>query len=555
MSPAFKKLALLFVLLLIADNTFADISNSGLLDNVLDKYALKASTWATYIKDRATWLYWTLVLISMVWTFGFMALRKADIAELFAEFIRFTITTGFFWWLLENGPNFAKDIIDSMRQMAGTASGAGPGLSPSGIVDVGFDILGQVISKTTVWQPVDSAIGIIIALIILAILAVVALNMLLLLISGWILAYGGIFYLGFGGSRWTSDIAINYYKTVLGIAMQLFTMVLLVGIGKSILDEYYTNMSGGVKLGEMAVLLIVALCLLYLTNKVPPLISGVITGASVGDSGIGKFGAGAIVGAAGAAAAAAAYGGGMIAAGAAQAAGGAQAVMSAISKAQENVAAGTDVLSSMSSSSAMATEAADSGNFASSGGSGGGGGGGSASSAFAQAAGFANEAGSAIADSKSSGTSDNGGTTSSDAKSSQSLDEGSTLASGSSSQSKASGESASSDSVASSGSNSGGGFMSRMGRIAADAAANLAVGTADVAKEKASEMKEAAKERIAQTLGGQIATAIQNRGLDSGDDANENTIAGAGNGSALDDELAQEVKEFSEKPTDDTQKT
>ena len=32
----------------------------------------------------------------------------------------------------------------------------------------------------------------------------------------WILAYAGIFFLGFGGSRSTSEMAINYYKTVRG---------------------------------------------------------------------------------------------------------------------------------------------------------------------------------------------------------------------------------------------------------------------------------------------------------------------------------------------------
>jgi len=54
--------------------------------------------------------------------------------------------------------------------------------------------------------------------------------MLLLLISGWILAYAGVFFLGFGGSRWTSDMAISYFKTVLSVAAQLLTMVLLVGV-------------------------------------------------------------------------------------------------------------------------------------------------------------------------------------------------------------------------------------------------------------------------------------------------------------------------------------
>src|SRR5690554_3583622 len=47
-------------------------------------------------EPHASWLFWTLVVISMVWTFGMMALRKADIGEFFAEFTRFTITTGFF---------------------------------------------------------------------------------------------------------------------------------------------------------------------------------------------------------------------------------------------------------------------------------------------------------------------------------------------------------------------------------------------------------------------------------------------------------------------------
>lgn len=535
MCPFYKKLALILVLMLVADNTFADITNAGLLDNVLDKYSVKAAGWASYIKDRATWLYWTLVVISMVWTFGFMALRKADISELFAEFIRFTITTGFFWWLLINGPNFAKDIIDSMRQLAGTASGAGPGLSPSGIVDVGFDILGQVLNKTTVWQPLDSLIGIIIALVILVILALVAVNMLLLLISGWILAYGGIFYLGFGGSRWTSDIAINYFKTVLGIAMQLFCMVLLVGIGKSILDEYYNNMSGGLKLGEMAVILIVSVVLLLLVNKIPPLISGVINGAGVGDSGIGSFGAGAALGAAGAAAAAAAYGGGLIASGAAQAAGGAQALMSAISKAQDNVSSGSDILSSLSSSSAMsaATESSNfgSGSLAGSNGS---------SSAFAQAAGFS-DVNSSIAGAASSQPSEGSSPEAFASSGSSQSNEGATSSSSQSNESATS-DAASSTATTPSANNS---FISNFGRVAADAAANLAVGAGDVAKAKVSAIKQSAQARIAQTFGGQVAAAIQNRGTEG----SENSIAAA---SESDDDLNAEVREFAEQTENQT---
>ena len=221
----------------------AEIDSTGVLDNVLSRYSSIAATWAGTITAHATRLFWTLATISMVWTFGMMALRKADIGEFFAEFARFTIFTGFYWWLLRNGPAFATSIMDSMRVIAANANGSSTILSPSGIVDIGFDIFAMVLSKSTVWSPFSSAVGVAISLITLIVLALIGVNMLLLLISGWILAYAGIFFLGFGGSRWTSDMAINYYKTVLSIGAQLFTMVLLAGIGKSFKDEFYTNIS------------------------------------------------------------------------------------------------------------------------------------------------------------------------------------------------------------------------------------------------------------------------------------------------------------------------
>ena len=177
--------------------------------------------------------------------------------------------------------------------------------------------------------------------------ALIAINMLLLFVSAWILTYGGIFFLGFGGARWTHDMAINYYKAVLGIAIQIMTMILLIGVGVSLIDEYYTNMEAGIDFGEMAVVLIVTLTIFILSNKVPQPLSGIATGASVGGAGIGQFGAGAVVGAAGMAGVAAAVGGAAMAAGAAKIAGGAQALRAAFSQASDNVANGSDVVTSM----------------------------------------------------------------------------------------------------------------------------------------------------------------------------------------------------------------
>lgn len=454
---------------------YAAIDNAGILDNVLQRYKDAASGWATVVQNAATWLFWTLTVISMVWTFGMMALRKADIGEFFAEFVRFTIFTGFFWWLLTNGPNFASSIYDSLRQIAGQATGLGQGLSPSGIVDVGFEIFFKVMDETSYWSPVDSFVGAALAAAILCILALVGVNMLLLLASGWILAYGGVFFLGFGGSRWTSDMAINYYKTVLGVAAQLFAMVLLVGIGKTFLDDYYSRMSEGINFKELGVMLIVGLILLVLVNKVPQLIAGIITGASVGGAGIGQFGAGTLVGAAATAGAAIATGGAAVAAGAAAAAGGAQAIMAAASKANDNVSAGTDILSSMM-------------------GGGGGGGGGSAGT-------------SSGGDGGGSGGGGGGGSGGGETPMASAAGDNSSGARGSSSGGGSGGGSGS-------GRSSGGigATAAKGGRIAADTVANLAKGAGSVAKAKAGEMRAAAQERIGDTVGGKIAQAIRGAG-------------------------------------------
>lgn len=326
---------LLFLgLTLFSVQAHAVIDSAGVLDNILDRYQIAATTWATVITQRASWLFWLLVAISMVWTFGLMAVRRADIGEFFAEFIRFTVFTGFFWWLLVNGPAFATSIITSLKQIGSEASGLRGMGSPSSIVDIGFEIFFKALDETNIRSPLLSAAGMIMAAIILIVLALISINMVILLVSGWILAYAGIFFLGFGGSRWTSDIAINYYKTVLGVAVSLLAMVLLVGIGKTFLDDYYSQMSGGLNLKEMSVMMVASIVLLVLVNKIPPMLSGIVGG---GGGGIGNLGAGAAIGAAAAATGVAT---GMMMASAANAAGGASAIKAAFDAAHSSMESG-----------------------------------------------------------------------------------------------------------------------------------------------------------------------------------------------------------------------
>ncbi|GAA3721796.1 P-type conjugative transfer protein TrbL [Oceanisphaera sediminis] len=331
--------------LVVSESAMAqELSSSNIMDDVLDRYHSAVSTWGPVIEAAASRLFWTLVVISMVWTFGMMALRKADIGEFFAELVRFTIFTGFFWWLLTNathGMNIAGTMVASLQQLGAEAGGLGSStLGPSSILDMGFELYDRTVQATSELSLQQFATALmmeLMALAVLLVLAIISVNLLLLLVASWILLYAGVFFLGFGGSRWTSDMAINYYKAILGIAAQLMAMVLLVAIGRDFLTHYYSQMNENMASQELVVMLVVSVILLFLVNKVPPMISGLVSGGSVGAMGIGSFGAGAAMGAAmtaaGMAMAGAKMAGGAMLGGAANAVGGASAIKAAFEKA------------------------------------------------------------------------------------------------------------------------------------------------------------------------------------------------------------------------------
>jgi hypothetical protein len=119
-----------------------------------------------------------------------------------------------------------------------------------------------------------------------------------------------------------------------GVQSPVSTPVIVIGIGQSFIDQYFSIIKDDVPdLNSLIVLLLASIILLVLTNKLPLLLSGVVGGASL--QGIGGFGAGMITGAA----ATAISGAGAMAMGAsAQVSGGASALKAAFESAQAAMA-------------------------------------------------------------------------------------------------------------------------------------------------------------------------------------------------------------------------
>ncbi|MDR1744514.1 MAG: P-type conjugative transfer protein TrbL [Planctomycetota bacterium] len=330
----------------------AAAADAKILDAAIDRYMDAAEQWEPRIKQAARKMFWLLATVSMVFTFAFMFARgNVGLGDFFGEFLRFVVTVGFFYWLLDNGSAIARSVIQSFGQLGLEASSTYQAdLSPSNLISFALELIGRACSTFGEQDYATSIVALLLSIAVAVLFAMIAAMMVQLLCTAWVLVYAGTIMLGFGGGRWTQDIAINYFKTVLGLALQTFTFCLLVGIGqqqverliadsqqvKNVLVKGYvydsTVSTTSMTITEGCVLLLFTVILFMLVKSVPNMVAGIVSGSSTGGVSLGGGAGGFIAGGA-----ALASGGAMIAA---QMAGAGMALNSAYQQTVENKAQG-----------------------------------------------------------------------------------------------------------------------------------------------------------------------------------------------------------------------
>ena len=250
----------------------------SVVDTVLAKYQNAGHAWTMTIQNAAGKIFWLLAAISLGWTCIAMGIKQADLVEIVAELCRFIMCTGFFFWILLNGATFANYIVKSLRQVGGDASGSGEAIFPGDLITLGMQIYQQTLQHVNFLQPESIVAPIMIAVIILIVCALVAVNMILLLCAAWIVLYAGLIFLGFGGCRWTSDMAINYYRTILGIGVALMTMELIIGIGVQFLQQLVASTGKTLDAGQLGILLCAVIILAVISHRLPHMVAGMVVG-------------------------------------------------------------------------------------------------------------------------------------------------------------------------------------------------------------------------------------------------------------------------------------
>lgn len=284
--PRWAILSGILIMLFISLNTTAyALPTNNFIDGIVDTFKNGTSSWENRLQGYALRIFWLLAGIEFTWTAIRLALKGADFGDFLAEIVNRIFYIGFFLTLLLNSGNWSHAIVDSFRQAGSDAvsSAGGTGvIHPSNVMDTGMEILKQVSSSMSIYDPGDSIMLALAAIVILISFAGMTALLVIALVESYFIISSGIIMMGFGGASWTNDLAINTIRYAISVGAKLFMVQLVIGLGQQLLNEWAQQaQTGNMDLDD--VLLMAGACIVFLaiTKVIPEMVQGLINGSSL----------------------------------------------------------------------------------------------------------------------------------------------------------------------------------------------------------------------------------------------------------------------------------
>lgn len=281
-----KHVLLFLVLLLTCKSAPAQeikdltLSPDGVLNSLTLLFIDNISEAATPIKEAANRLFWILVPISIVMLGIKSTFKDGNMQSFMGDLVKLLLVTGFYYFLLDNGTAIGHSVIDSLTSVT-TNSNTGP----SELIDLTFNIasnLNQNISAG-LFNAVTGFILRCMVLVFMFIMFLVVIKFTTLFICAHILCICGVFVLGLGAISYTRYIAINFFKSILSMSLELMTTLLVINSGclilKNLKNKSQEIVESGSSVGssECSVIIFTALFIYILSKYLPEAVSNLVT--------------------------------------------------------------------------------------------------------------------------------------------------------------------------------------------------------------------------------------------------------------------------------------
>ncbi|EHH1077069.1 P-type conjugative transfer protein TrbL [Vibrio parahaemolyticus] len=262
-----------------ASSLAADVQQDNTLDTIIATFKAQTTAWEPIIYNLTLSLFWGLVIISFTWTFIQMVLKDGvGLVDVVAELTRRVLLIGFSIWMMQNAPDLARTLINSFTEIGTRISGGSVTFSPSNVLELGINIMSIAWEKSSITDVGGSLAMILASLVIIVCFAIMAMDMTIVIVSGFVIVSGGIVAMGFLGSDWTRDNAINYFTAVLGVAFKMFVMQLIFVMGYSIIQDWGASISSESQSTDYLSLLGVCIVFAGLMREIPQMASSLASG-------------------------------------------------------------------------------------------------------------------------------------------------------------------------------------------------------------------------------------------------------------------------------------
>ncbi|TIH11603.1 P-type conjugative transfer protein TrbL [Marinifilum sp. JC120] len=223
---------------IVPSECFADSAsamNLGFADDLLANFETTAKTWESAIRGYSLTLFKVLITIELAWLGTQSILKQYDMKQKLAELVLLIIYASFMASIVFHSGEWTTALIKSFSSVA-LKTGA-PEATPSAIFAYGYDIICTLTDEMSLLE----SVGVILCCVIIAItFALMTAQVLLVKCESIIVLNAGAILLGFGGSKFTKDYAINYLKYSLAVAAKLFTLQLLMGMSMNFIETFTT---------------------------------------------------------------------------------------------------------------------------------------------------------------------------------------------------------------------------------------------------------------------------------------------------------------------------
>ena len=267
-----------FVLFLIflPNFTFGIENSNGVLD--LLQNGLKS--WIPSIKTACLWVFWTLVVIDLVWTFGLKALSSFELGDFLATLIKKIMYIGIFLFLF-NTDHWLQIIFDSFSQLA-TNVNHGTHITPSNIITSGVEIL------LAIWDSAGLNIAktlflLICGLIILFGFLLMAIDLLIVYLKFFLMNIIVFFTLTLGGLTHFKQIGLNPIMTAIKVGVELFMIQGIMAFCINVTNSSFKEISADLTVDLTLQILVLALIFCMITKMIPGLVEAVFNG-TIGES-------------------------------------------------------------------------------------------------------------------------------------------------------------------------------------------------------------------------------------------------------------------------------